>query len=240
MELHDSAVKEETGFTAVEMLLSLIIVVMITFVGYYIYNTQKTANATYKAASNASQVSPPKHTKKTAITPASSPDPTAAWTVSSSTKGQFSLRYPTTWVQPTHKEYCNADLFDRAVYLGPDADSVLKCGSEYFGQIAVTSVVGDKTANTAITSDNFDNILTKQVTVNGVKGTRTAGVAKAPPADATEPGGYLKGTIVVDYVFYAHGSTYAASYTQAPVGSAPSSNVLSDFDLMVTNTLKFE
>ena len=64
MELHHTAVKEETGFTAVEMLLSLIIVVMITFVGYYIYNTQKTANATYKAVSNAAQASVPKSTKK--------------------------------------------------------------------------------------------------------------------------------------------------------------------------------
>ena len=67
MELHHTAVREETGFTAVEMLLSLIIVVMITFVGYYIYNTQKTANATYKAVSNAAQASVPKSTKKAVV-----------------------------------------------------------------------------------------------------------------------------------------------------------------------------
>jgi Tfp pilus assembly protein PilV len=60
MELHHTAVKEETGFSAVEMLLSLIIVVMITFVGYYIYNTQKNADATYKAASTVASASVPK------------------------------------------------------------------------------------------------------------------------------------------------------------------------------------
>jgi hypothetical protein len=67
MELHHTAVKEETGFTAVEMLLSLIIVVMITFVGYYIYNTQKNANATYKDASSAAQANVPKSTKKAVV-----------------------------------------------------------------------------------------------------------------------------------------------------------------------------
>lgn len=60
----DMQVKEETGFSAVEMLLCLIIVVMITFVGYYIYHTQQTANATYKDASNAAQASVPRSVKK--------------------------------------------------------------------------------------------------------------------------------------------------------------------------------
>jgi Tfp pilus assembly protein PilV len=59
MELHHTAVKEEAGFSAIEILLSLIIVILITFVGYYVYHTQKAANATYKAVSiTANQVAP--------------------------------------------------------------------------------------------------------------------------------------------------------------------------------------
>ncbi len=61
-------VKEETGFSAVEMLLCLIIVIMISFVGYYIYNTQKKADATYNAASKSVTTS----VKKVSTSPAQS------------------------------------------------------------------------------------------------------------------------------------------------------------------------
>jgi len=56
-------VKEETGFSAIEMLLCIVIVVMIGFVGYYIYHTQKAADATYKTASQTAQSNIPKNTK---------------------------------------------------------------------------------------------------------------------------------------------------------------------------------
>jgi Tfp pilus assembly protein PilV len=67
MELHHTAVKEEAGFSAIEILLSLIIVILITFVGYYVYHTQKAANATYKAvAITANQAAPPTVSKSKA------------------------------------------------------------------------------------------------------------------------------------------------------------------------------
>jgi hypothetical protein len=47
--------------------------------------------------------------------------------------------------------------------------------------------------------------------------------------------GLPNGAKVVVYYFYAHGKTYVAQYTQ----ESGHPDVLRDFDLMVTRTLKF-
>jgi len=67
MELHHTQIKEEKGFSAVEMLLSLIAVTLIAFVGYYVWNTQKTTDETLTAAGKTASVAAPKvaTTKKT-------------------------------------------------------------------------------------------------------------------------------------------------------------------------------
>jgi hypothetical protein len=70
--------------------------------------------------------------------------------------------------------------------------------------------------------------------VSNVVGTRTSGTAQNQ-ANILEVGALPDGTNVVDYVFYTNNKTYAISYEQHP--SYP--NVLSDFELLVTNTFKF-
>ncbi|MEO7364129.1 MAG: hypothetical protein ABIV43_01325 [Candidatus Saccharimonadales bacterium] len=50
MELHHTAVKEEKGFSAVEVLLCLIIVILIGFIGFFVYNTQKSTDKLNQAA----------------------------------------------------------------------------------------------------------------------------------------------------------------------------------------------
>ena len=76
MELHHTAVKEETGFSAVEMLLSLIAVSLITFVGYYVYHTQQATNAINKSITTAATAPVPRSIHKvpsaTATAPAAS------------------------------------------------------------------------------------------------------------------------------------------------------------------------
>ena len=89
MEIHPTAVKEETGFSAVEMLLCLIIVILITFVGYYIYNTKKNADAAYKAASTAAQASAPRTTRK--AQPALSSSTSSVRTLGSNGKTSYVL-----------------------------------------------------------------------------------------------------------------------------------------------------
>lgn len=223
--------KDNKGFTVIESLLILVIVGMLGGLGWYVWNAHNKSidSLTNADSANSSVV---KYSKK----PAAVKDPTADWTAYSSKNGQFSLKYPKSWVQPTNKEACNSDLFDRSLYLGPDSDSVLKCATEYFGQIWIGSVDGDKKSSYDL-GTGYENIVKKDVTVNGVTGQRISGVAVAPSGDL--PFAPLKGTIEVHYIFYTKGITYSASYTQAPAGNNPSSDVLSDFDLVVTKTLKF-
>lgn len=198
------------------------------------HNTDKSLNNT---SQNQGTVTKPITNTEKPAPKAESTDLTADWTPVSSAKGKFSFRYPKTWVQPTNRDLCSPELFDRAVYLGPDTDSVLKCASEYFGQISVNSVDGDKRSESAL-SKGYKDITDKEVAVNGLVGHRIAGVAVvAPPEMGFAP---VEGTIEVHYVFYSpSGVTYVARYTQAPKGHAPSMNVLNDFDLLVTKTLKF-
>lgn len=224
------------GFGAVEMLLVVIIVGLIGGVGYFVYNSQKAINKSLdKANSSLDQAS---KKKKEADKPKTeSEDETEDWTPYSSEKGKFSLRYPNSWVQPEHKDMCNTDLFDRALYIAPDKDSVLRCASEYFGQVSISSVEGDKQSNYDLGTD-YKDVVTKDITINGVKGKRISGTAKPKIGDdAFAP---LEGTTEIHYVFFTNGITYGARYTQAPIGHSPSTDVQKEFDLIITKTLKFQ
>ncbi len=91
MDLHHTAVKEETGFSAVEMLLSLIAVELITFVGFYVYHTQQSAKSTYNAATKEALVTAPKDVQP--ILGQSDMSKLYLYDV----KGAFSIRIPDGW-----------------------------------------------------------------------------------------------------------------------------------------------
>lgn len=227
--------KDQRGFGAVQALILVAIAGLVGGTVWYVWHIQSTNKTT--STTTQPTILPSQNTEKP-TKPPTAPDPTDDWTAFSSAKGKFSLKYPKKWVQPVNRDACSPGLFDRAVYLGPDAESVLVCASEFFGQMSVISVDGDKRADSDLGSD-YKDIVKKDVTVNDITGQRISGVAKAPAADAVF--GPLEGTTEVHYVFYvpATGMTYTARYTQAPAGHAPGTNVLSDFDLMITKTLKF-
>lgn len=215
------------GFGTIEAILIVVIIAAISGTGWFVYNAKKKTNDTLnKTAQLQSDAQKSVHT---------SADPTANWTAYTSEKGKFSVKYPPTWVQPAHKEACGDGLLDRSLYLGPDNNSVLRCGSEFFGQIGIDSQTGDKHTDNPFSSGYKDTVV-KNVTVDGVSGTRTSAVAQGQGEGL---GAYFDGTIVVRYVFVANGNTYVATYVQAPAGKVPSTDVLTDFDLMVTSTLKF-
>lgn len=86
-------VKEETGFGAIEMLLSLIIVVMITFIGYYIYNTQKKADETYAAVNHSLSTTKPAVKTKTSVSSPLSKD----WYEYTAPDSSYSIRLADGW-----------------------------------------------------------------------------------------------------------------------------------------------
>src|SRR5690349_19974476 len=103
--------KNESGFSVVEALLVLVIVGLIGVFGWYVWHNRAT-QAKSAITQTTAQTPTTKSSTKTTLVPA---DPTKDWKPYSSTKGAFSFRYPTSWVQATSPDLCS----DGLVLLGP-------------------------------------------------------------------------------------------------------------------------
>lgn len=214
--------------SALTALLVIIILVIVVGTGYYVYRANNKAGNTLNTATSTAQNPTLRHS-------------TANWTAYSSQDGQFSLKYPKTWVQASDPTLCASGM----LLLGPDKDSVGHCASEDLGQISVASTAGDNRAAYDISNDpNYKDAKTKTVTVDKVQGKRIEATAVAVAGNQNDSSqalttGYPAGTKVVKYLFFTNNRTYEATYVQKTAG-AGSKNVLADFDLMVTKTLKFQ
>jgi hypothetical protein len=159
--------------------------------------------------------------------PTPPPDPTAGWIAYSDSTDRYSLRYPAKWIQRT----CVVDGHSN-LYLAPAQAALGVCTSGYGGQMNVIPFMGDQRYSYEL-GTGYADIVTQTVTVNGVSGVRQAATV-APQYDVGPPAG----TKVVQYLFFAHNRTYLIYYGQTPNGAA-STNVLTEFDLMVTSTFAF-
>jgi Tfp pilus assembly protein PilV len=219
--------KNQSGFSAIEALLILVIVGIIGGTGWYVMHANKNTNDTLN---NSGLGTATKSTKKASSVPAPQADPTASWTPYSSKTGKFSLKYPTTWATSTKVKGCDTE--DSLILLGGDAKSVGKYCADGGGQISVSSDDGNVVSSQELSKSVFPDLAKTNVTVNSVQGEKLVGTSNG--------GGFgigvlPAGTKVEDYIFYTNGRTYLAEYTQ--LSSYP--DVQSDFDLMVTKTLKF-
>ncbi|HEX7633289.1 MAG TPA: hypothetical protein VF401_03110 [Candidatus Saccharimonadales bacterium] len=226
---------DRSGFSAIEAIIALVIICVIGGVGYAVYHHNKKTDDSIKSSSTQSSSavsSLPKDAKKAKAAPKTYSDP----------GGKFSLQYPGTWVTATNPSLCSDGIF----LVAPDAQSVGKCATENFGQISITADAGDVQSDNDLNGDpGFKNPVATNVSVAGVTGTRFQGVA------ASDPGGegdfsvqasafaFPVGSTVVRYMFFTNNTTYIATYVQHPSG-AGSTNVLSDFDQMITQTLQFK
>ena len=212
--------KDQRGVTPLIILLLLIILAIIGFAGWKIWDTNK------KPATKATE-STAKTTKKKAITKEA--DPTTGWTAFDSDSGVFSLRYPSDWLIPTNLELCSEGL----ILIAPDAASLGKCATEFSGQISISSVAGDSSAD-LIPSEGYEGIVTEDVTVDSVAGKKYTATAQDQET-IFMVGGLPDNTKLVRYVFVTGGRTYIASYIQEPSFT----DVLTFFNLIVNNTLEF-
>jgi len=219
--------KNERGFSVIEFILILIVIALLGGVGWYSY---KHKNGASKVKDDSSQQN--SSTKKSTETeaPKSTPDPTAKWLAFSSAIGQYDFKYPPTWFMADNLNLCNEGL----VLLGGNASSVGRCASESFGQINVSSSAGDNRADNEL-GNGFNGVVKTAVTVGGVAGSKQVGVASGQQAADAVIQGLADGTKVEKYIFFTNGRTYTATYTQ----NAGYPDVLSDFELLVTRTLKF-
>jgi hypothetical protein len=226
-------IRNQGGFSAVEGLLIFIIVAIIAGTGWYVMSANNKTNDTLN---NAGLGTAAKATKKKQTNPAPvvQADPTASWTAYSNKIEQYSLKYPSTWVKAAKPSGC--DLEDDFFMLGANSASAGKyCvdGPKALGQIHVATSKGDFRNGCCLDSSTYPNLTKEKAVVDGVVGEKQTGNYKLP-ADAigAEP---EDGHKTVAYIFYTNGITYQIFY-EANSGYP---DVLSDFNLMVTKTLKF-
>lgn len=189
-------------------------------------------------ASEASQISakptPPQKD------PPEKTDATADWISFVSSQGGFSLRHPKYWAVGFKEPQSCFGYGVSDFVAGANADLVAQCGTEYKGQIYVSSKEGNQPEDELETQKEFyQNLSSQKVTVDNIEGTRKSGTAMGQVSEKFEDKygepGLPDGTKVVIYSFYTHGRTYVAEYNHK-IGEP---DILQDFDLMITKTLKF-
>ncbi len=217
----------QQGIAGTLVALIIVLVLAVGGVGYYVWKMRGDS----KPAGDTAPSKPRTSTKKEAEKPA--PDPTADWAAYSNKEGQFSFKYPKTWVQATHPELCSPGI----ALFGASTSSVGVCASESFGQMSFISQAGDKTAENRETSTDYLDITSETFTINGVTGTKYSGTYKAPHDHTAQPVP-APGTKSINYVIAANGRTYTMSYQSANATSTYP-DALNDFNTLVTKTFKF-
>jgi hypothetical protein len=225
--------KDYRGFSAVMIILVVAVVAVLGGVGYYVYhnNNKETAkNSSTQSTNTLSSSNKTSTNLSTALKSYSDPG------------GKFSLKYPSTWVMASDPSACSPGI----LFLGTDAQSVGKCGSENFGQISITTVEGNTQTDNDLNGDpGFKGAQSRAVSVAGVSGTRFQGVAGSDPGGEGDfsfqagPHAYPAGSTVVRYLFFTNNTTYIATYVQHPSGVG-SKDVLADFDKMIVDALQFK
>ncbi|HET9098093.1 MAG TPA: hypothetical protein VFN51_00580 [Candidatus Saccharimonadales bacterium] len=241
-------------------LLLAVLLIILAGTAYYVKYAQTQALATLNDANRITDSTKPVKTSGLNV------QLTDGWSGFSSQDGNFSLKYPSGWVQPPKSSLCPSGLFDRAVYLGPSSVSVLKCGYDVItsGQVTVASFLGDHRQQYGLDPAAYQGISKGTLNVNGVVGQRLLGhvsvkalpasdsilssFAVAPAQTRAKASFYpalkistpVRGTLVERYIFYVNNNTYVAEYIQAPKNSGlPSQNLIQYFDLMVRKTMSF-
>jgi type II secretory pathway pseudopilin PulG len=215
--------KNQKGYGIVELLLVIVLVGIFAFAGWYILDSNKTADTSLSSAEAVSS-----STAKNSKALASAKDSTADWITYSSQDGQYMVKYPKSWATATHPELCTSGL----LLLGANSKSVGSCGSENFGQISIWSLAVSGQVSQGLNRSGYMGVTKKAVTVNGIAGSRESATASG---QASQPGGLSDGTKVVDYIFTTNNRVYALTYVQ----NVSYPDALSDFDLMVTKTFQF-
>lgn len=220
--------KKASGFALLGALLILIIMGLVGGTGWYVWNAKNKTDKNFKNADSANN---------TTFLYASRPNEDIApdgWEFYADQAGDFSFYYPPSWTL-AHKD-CNPGL----VLLGGNEEFTGKCGTEYFGQIIVSSTLDPVTSDSYLREDNgYTNVRWHDApTAGGIIGAKQSGEASGQQQES-EIGttGLADGTEVTFYLFHDQDTdrTYTATYRQ--LEGAP--DVLADFDRMVS-TLSFE
>lgn len=209
------------GFTLIETLLLIFILLVLGGTGWFVWNTKDKTDKNFKDSDSASS-------STIQYVTIDSSD----WTEFSSSEGNYYFRHPPWWVRAPNLENCNPGLF----MAGATDKWTGACGSESFGQITVYSVEGNHTADYEL-DEGYTSITRSTVRVNGVSATKMTGVSSGQQQES-EIGtvGLLDGIQVTTYIIYTNDRTYSATYRE-PLPPVPDG--LRDFNTMMHKTFRF-
>jgi hypothetical protein len=223
--------RNQKSLSLVESLLTLVVIVIIGNVGC----SRQEAGKSLSHAGNASEPVA-KQIQQQRSQPEKT-DKTADWITYVGSESRFSLRHPKHWAVGAKQPQRCSERVRSDFTAGANAELVCDCGTEYFGQIYVSSTEGNHLSDHDLTTSEYpyQNITRQKVKVDNFEGARVSGTAMGQMDDKFAMPGLPDGAKVVIYSFYAHGRTYVAKYEQR----IDEPDILRDFDLMVTKTLKF-
>lgn len=205
--------RNESGFSAVELILIVVVIAVLGGVGWLVYKHYRKA---------------PPATTTTAVTkssPTSAPkavDPYDGWTTVTTTDKAISVKIPATWVSKT----CDSP---KIVYVAPTTKDLATCSSGNGGTASIS--YGDLTSSTIKTQETTKSACDKtfavtQPTINNVQGYRVERVETASSDDCVIN---FEGTKYVSYYFDKNAKSYNFTYKQ----TSTANDDLATFDLIV-------
>jgi hypothetical protein len=216
----ESKMKSQRGFTIVEGLLVVIALTLIGGVGFYIYHTNqdKKDNSAQTPTQSANKVI--------------EKDPTEGWKTYKDGGGLFEFKYPGSWSLAHNLEACGSGL----VLLGANQESTGACASDGTPQIMIEAKKGDLLrSDYELRESDYKDIKSESLSVNGVAGLKQTGTFNPKEEVFIGP---VDGDKKLIYIFQDEGYTYAATYFIRRDNPFP--DVQTDFETLVTKTLKFK
>lgn len=198
------------GFALVESLLIVVIIALISFVGWYVYHAMKNTNNTYNSATKTSNSNSPKFgTKKSTASSTKTSNATSSWTAVKSPDGSFTFKIPPSWVSLTCQ---NSGGSASAVYIASSQGRLASCQSDNVDEASLTKTADNSAAAAPQRQGTDQSFSSERFTANGVRGYRATEVTSADDA-------ILPNTKIITYSFYTSGKSFYASYRQ-PQGAA--------------------
>jgi prepilin-type N-terminal cleavage/methylation domain-containing protein len=214
------------GFSAIEVLLVLVIAALIGAVGFLVY---KNHNKTTTASVATSKTNP------VAITPTPT-DPISGWKPYANTDGHFTIKYPSTWVSSV----CADNIF----LLGQSSDALRNCNTQVDSQSQMsvqwwTNTDNPYTAPDKLCTGNGTITSSGSVTVSGISALKIESTYSTNNSGAEGLPGMAEGTKSIQYCLADKQASYRITYMQRHTSSTTTpdeQSVIDNFNSMVTKT----
>ncbi len=218
---------DEQGFSAVEVILVLVIVALIGVVGFMVYKNHNTSVVT--------TTTKPAATTPAKTTPAPT-DPTAGWKSYTNTDGHFTIKYPSTWVSSV----CADNIF----LLGQSSDALRNCNTQADSQSQMSVQWWTNTDNPYAAPDKLCTgegtvTSTGSATVSGISAIKVESTYSTNTTDMEGEPGMADGTKSIQYCLAGKQTNYRITYMQRHTNSSTmpdDQSVVDDFNNMVTKT----